>query len=75
MRAENDTANAQPSRQSHEAIPEECLTDMIDQLARKAFRRALERRHAAPAYRTVIESANLVPTSSSLEQQFSALER
>jgi hypothetical protein len=44
---------------------EEWLTDVIDQWSRKAFRRSLERRHAAESYRVVVESAHLVRTSSS----------
>jgi len=43
----------------------EWLTDVIDQWSRKAFRRSLERRHAAESYRGVIESTRLVRTSSS----------
>jgi hypothetical protein len=50
---------------THEPLVEESLTDVIDQLSRKAFQRSLERRHAAPAYREVIESARLVRTTSS----------
>ncbi len=42
----------------------EWLTDVIDQWSRKAFRRSLERRHAAESYRGVIESTRLVRTSS-----------
>ena len=56
----------------HNALPptqepkgEEWLTDVIDQWSRKAFRRSLERRHAAESYRVVVESARLVRTSSS----------
>ena len=42
----------------------EWLTDVIDQWSRKAFRRSLERRHAAESYRVTVESARLVRTSS-----------
>jgi hypothetical protein len=44
---------------------EETLTDVIDHWSRKAFQRSLERRHAAPSYRTFIESALLVRTTQS----------
>jgi len=64
MRAENDNENLPPSVSSPDALSQECLTDMIDQLGRKAFRRALERRHGAVPYREIVESA-LVRTSSS----------
>ena len=47
--------------ETHEAQAEESLTDVIDQMARNAFRRALERRHVTPAYRILVESAHLVP--------------
>ena len=43
----------------------EWLTDVIDQWSRKAFRRSLERRHAAESYRVTVESTRLVRTSSS----------
>jgi hypothetical protein len=60
MPGENDDKLAAPSVPSHEALTQEWLNDFIDELSRSAFQRALERRHAAPAYRTVIESVNLV---------------
>jgi hypothetical protein len=50
---------------THEPQAEESLTDVIDQMARNAFRRALERRHVTPTYRILVESAHLVRTSSS----------
>jgi hypothetical protein len=61
MQAEDEQAliSAAPS---HDALGQEWLTDVIDQLDRRAFQRALDRRHAAPSYRTVIESAQLVAT-------------
>lgn len=64
MEAEQKNSTAEPA-QSNDALPQESLTDVIDQLSRSAFQRALERRHAAPPYRTVILSAQLVtaPTS------------
>jgi hypothetical protein len=58
----NDTSLPAPSR---EPLVEESLTDVIDEWSRKAFQRALERRHAAPAYPAIIESARLVRTTSS----------
>jgi hypothetical protein len=50
---------------TQELNTEESLTDVIDQWSRKAFHRSLERRHAAPSYRTFIESALLIRTTSS----------
>jgi hypothetical protein len=64
MELEQQTSTVEPAP-SNAALPQESLTDVIDQLSRSAFQRALERRHAAPAYRTVIESAHLVPAPSS----------
>lgn len=71
MRAETD-----PTPTSPVALPEslsevslsesdESLTDIIDQLRRRAFRSSLDRRHASVPYRAVIESARLVRTKSS----------
>jgi hypothetical protein len=45
---------------ANEPHPTESLTDVIDRLDRKAFERALDRRHCTPSYREVIESAQLV---------------
>ena len=62
--AEQDAEhNTLPTTQ--EPKGEEWLTDVIDQWSRKAFRRSLERRHAAESYRVVVESARLVRTTSS----------
>jgi hypothetical protein len=57
----DDGQAAQPDR-PREALAQQWLTDFIDELARSAFQRALERRHAAPSNHAVIESAQLVPT-------------
>ena len=65
MHAEDELTSAFQAAPSHEDLPQEWLTDVIDELSRSAFQRALDRRHAAPAYRTVIESAHLVRTNSS----------
>ena len=65
MQAEDELTSASQAAPSHDALAQEWLTDVIDELSRSAFQRALDRRHAAPAYRTVIESAHLVPTNSS----------
>ena len=43
---------------------DESLTDVIDQIKRRAFLRALERR-PADAYRRTIEATQLVPVKSS----------
>ena len=63
MRIDTDDNQAAQPNESRDALAQEWLTDVIDQLARSAFQRALERRHAAPAYRTVVESAHLVATT------------
>ncbi len=60
MPGENDNKQVASSAPPHEVLTQEWLNDFIDELSRSAFQRALERRHAAPAYRTVIESVNLV---------------
>jgi hypothetical protein len=61
---EQDARDIPLPRSTHEPLVEESLTDVIDQLSRKAFRRSLERRHTAPAYREVLESPRLVRTPS-----------
>jgi len=63
--AEQDADQKTLPTQTQEPKAEEWLTDVIDQWSRKAFRRSLERRHAAESYRVVIESSRLVRTSSS----------
>ena len=62
--AEHDANDLSLPTSPREPIPEEWLTDMIDELRRTAFRRALERRHITPDYRAVIESAHLVRAKS-----------
>ena len=62
--AERDAKQTSLPTPTHEPQVE-WLTDVIDQWSRKAFRRSLERRHAAESYRGVIESTRLVRTSSS----------
>lgn len=66
MRSEHDatTPPQTPPPTPLRDAPEEWLTDMIDQLARSAFQRALDRRHATVPYRVVVESAHLVRTTS-----------
>lgn len=63
MPAEHDERLLSETPKSREAATGESLTDVMDQWSRDAFLRALDRRHASPAYRTVIESAQLVPTA------------
>jgi hypothetical protein len=63
MPAENDERLLAETPVLRDAAPQESLTDVIDQWSRSAFRRALDRRHASPSYRTVIESAHLVQTT------------
>jgi hypothetical protein len=63
--AEHEANDLSSPNSTHEPQAEESLTDVIDQMARNAFRRALERRHVTPAYRILVESAHLVRTSSS----------
>jgi hypothetical protein len=65
MQQEDELTSTPSAAPSPDALAQEWLTDVIDELSRSAFQRALERRHAAPSYRTVIESAHLVPTTSS----------
>jgi hypothetical protein len=60
--AEQDANGPSLPTPTQEPKAEQWLTDVIDQWSRKAFRRSLERRHAA--YR-VVESTRLVRTSSS----------
>jgi hypothetical protein len=62
--AEHDANDISLPTPTHEPLTEEWLTDVIDEMRRTAFRRALDRRHAVPPYRTVIESAHLVRTKS-----------
>jgi hypothetical protein len=63
MRADDETT-IPPTIPPRGALPETSLTDVIDQLARKAFLSALDRRHAAVPYRVVVESAHWVRTTS-----------
>jgi hypothetical protein len=58
--AEHDANELSLPEANSTPLTEEWLTDVIDQLRRTAFRRALERRHVAPPYRAVVESAHLV---------------
>jgi hypothetical protein len=58
--AEQDANDLSLPTSSHEPLHEEWLTDVIDELRRTAFRRALERRHVAPPYGAAIEAAHLV---------------
>jgi len=62
--AEQDAKQTTLSTPTHEPAVE-WLTDVIDEWKRDAFMRSLERRHAAVSYRVFIESARVVPTSSS----------
>ena len=52
-----------PSVPQPNLFNDESLTDVIDQIKRRAFLRALERR-PADAYRRTIEAAHLVPAKS-----------
>jgi hypothetical protein len=63
MSAENDERLSTQPPLAREALPQESLTDVIDRWSRNAFVRALDRRHATPMSRTVIESSRLVPTT------------
>lgn len=71
MRAETDPTPASPvtlpESLSDLSLSEsdESLTDVIDQLRRRAFLSSLDRRHASVPYRAVIESARLVRTTTS----------
>jgi hypothetical protein len=59
--AEHDANDLSLRTPPREPLPEEWLTDVIDELRRTAFRRALERRHVTPSYRSTVEAAHLVP--------------
>jgi len=63
MRAETETTNSTPQAPRGDVLDDESLTDMIDQLRRRAFKRALERR-PADAYRYTIEASHLVRAKS-----------
>jgi hypothetical protein len=63
MRAETETTNPS-SPTPHDMLDGESLTDVIDRLRRRAFKRSLERR-PADAYRHTIEASHLVRTKSS----------
>jgi hypothetical protein len=63
MRAETESTNTTPPPH-RDLLADESLTDVIDQLRRRAFKRALERR-PADAYRHTIEASHLVRTKSS----------
>lgn len=62
--AEHDANDLSLPTPPHEPLPQEWLTDVIDELRRTAFRLALERRHGTPPYRAVIEAAHLVRAKS-----------
>lgn len=64
--AEQDANESTLPTPTQESKPEEWLTDVIDQWKRNAFRRSLDRRHAAVSYRdVVVESTRLIRTTSS----------
>ena len=63
--AEQDADESTLPTPTQEPKAEEWLTDVIDQWKRNAFRRSLERRHAAVSYSVVVESTRLVRTTSS----------
>ena len=63
--AEQDDKESSLPTPPQEPTTEEWLTDVVDQWKRNAFRRSLERRHAAVSYRVVVESTRLVRTTSS----------
>jgi hypothetical protein len=58
--AEHDANDLSLPTSSQEPLPEASLTDVIDELRRTAFRRALERRHVAPTHRAAIDAAQLL---------------
>jgi hypothetical protein len=64
MRAETDSTNPTPAAPRGDMLDDESLTDVIDRLRRRAFKRSLERR-PADAYRHTIEASHLVRTKSS----------
>jgi hypothetical protein len=62
MHTETESTNTPPPR--GDPLGDESLTDVIDQLRRRAFKRSLERR-PADAYRFTIEASHLVRSKSS----------
>lgn len=65
MSGDPEIINALPPTASQaDFFSDESLTDVIDQIKRRAFLRALERR-PADAYRRTIEATHLVPAKSS----------
>ena len=65
MSGESESTDAIPAAPQPEHFNGESLTDVIDQIKRSAFLRALERRPDADAYRRTIEAAHLVRVKSS----------
>jgi hypothetical protein len=63
MRVDTQSTTTTPPA-SPEDVLDESLTDVIDQLRRRSFRRALDRR-PAETYRHRIEASHLVRTKSS----------
>jgi hypothetical protein len=64
MRAETETPNSSSQVPHGDMLDDESLTEFIDRLRRRAFRRSLERR-PADAYRHTIEASHLVRSKSS----------
>ncbi|HJR69981.1 MAG TPA: hypothetical protein VKA43_08070 [Gammaproteobacteria bacterium] len=64
MRTETESTNPASPAPRSDMLDDESLTDVIDQLRRRAFKRALERR-PADAYRHTIEASHLVRSKSS----------
>lgn len=59
MHVESENTDSAPAATSPDALVGS-LTDVIDELKRSAFMRALERRPDADAYRRTIEASHLV---------------
>jgi hypothetical protein len=66
MSGETEIVNVIPPAPSlHDVVDDESLTDVIDQIKRRAFLRALERRPGADVYRRTIDTSQLVRVKSS----------
>lgn len=63
MQADSESSNNEPTSH-HDSSRVASLTDVIDELKRSAFKRALERRAGSDDYRRTIEAAHLVRHSS-----------
>ena len=64
MGGETENLNESAATPPHDLLDDESLTDVIDQIKRRAFLRALERR-PADSYRRTADAAHAAPAKSS----------